>query len=171
MKQPRLAVPLTQLATLLLSALAAQQAAALNTYAGDPGQLGNPTSWRTAEFQRDWGLLSMGAEYAYAAGYSGAGIKVGVVDSGFFDLHPQFSSDRYHAVTVDGISGAYNPAYNDRHGTHVVGTIGASAMAASAAPAISTAWPSMPRSMSATPVVPTAPCSACPRPRRRPRRP
>ncbi len=126
MKQPRLAIPLTQLATLLLSALAAQQAAALNTYAGDPGQLGNPTSWRTAEFQRDWGLLSMGAEYAYAAGYSGAGIKVGVVDSGFFDLHPQFSSDRYHAVTVDGISGAYNPAYNDRHGTHVVGTIGAS---------------------------------------------
>ena len=31
-----------------------------------------------------WGLTSIGAEYAYAAGYSGAGINIGMVDSGFF---------------------------------------------------------------------------------------
>ncbi len=116
----------TRLAVLLLAGLAAQQAAAITTYDGDPGMLGDPASWRTAEFRRDWGLLSIGAEYAYAAGYSGAGIKVGMVDSGFFDLHPQLSSDRYHQVTVNGIAGSYNPAYNDRHGTHVSGTIGAS---------------------------------------------
>lgn len=117
---------LTRLAALLLAGFAAQQAAAITTYAGDPGTQGNPASWRTAEFKRDWGLLSIGAEYAYAAGYSGAGVKVGVVDSGFFDLHPQLSSERYHQVTVNGIAGSYNQGYNDTHGTHVSGTIGAS---------------------------------------------
>lgn len=126
MKQFPYSPTLTRLAALLLAGFATQQACAITTYAGDPGTLGNPASWRTAEFKRDWGLLSIGAEFAYAAGFSGAGIKVGVVDSGFFDLHPQLSSDRYHQVTVNGIAGSYNQAYNDRHGTHVSGTIGAS---------------------------------------------
>ena len=116
---------LTRLATLLLGCFAAQQAAAIVTYEGDPGTLGDPASWRTAEFNRDWGLRSIGAEFAYAAGYSGAGIKIGMVDSGYFDLHPELSASRYTGVTVGSIPGAYNPAYNDRHGTHVAGTIGA----------------------------------------------
>jgi hypothetical protein len=60
----------TRLAALLLSCFAAHQAQAIVTYAGDPGTLGDPASWRTAEFQSDWGLRSIGAEYAYAAGYS-----------------------------------------------------------------------------------------------------
>lgn len=115
-----------RVAALVACGLASQAASAIVTYAGDPGTLGDPASWRTAEFQRDWGLRAIGAEFAYAAGYSGAGVKIGVVDSGFYDLHPQFSTSRYHAVTVDGIAGAYNPAYNDTHGTHVSGTIGAS---------------------------------------------
>ena len=29
---------------------------------GDPGQVGNPASWRTPEFLRSYGLGSMGAE-------------------------------------------------------------------------------------------------------------
>lgn len=110
--------------TVLLLAGFAAQAGALTTYIGDPGTFGNAASWRTPEFMRDWGLNAIGAEYAYAAGFSGAGVKVGVVDSGFFDLHPQLSSDRYHQVTVNGIAGSYNAAYNDTHGTHVSGTIG-----------------------------------------------
>lgn len=127
MKQTRTALQRTanlgRLSLLMLACLAAQQAQAINTYPGDPGTLGNPSSWRSNEFKRDWGLLSIGAEYAYAAGYSGAGIKVGMVDSGFFDLHPQLSSTRYQGVTVNGIAGSYNQAYNDSHGTHVAGTI------------------------------------------------
>lgn len=116
----------TRLAVMVLAAVAAQQAAAITTYAGDPGMLGDPASWRTAEFNRDWGLLAIGAEFAYARGFSGAGIKVGEVDSGYLDTHRELSSSRYTGVLVNGIAGAYNPAYNDGHGTHVAGTIGAS---------------------------------------------
>ena len=116
---------LGRLSVLMLASMAAQQAHAITTYVGDPGTLGDPASWRTSEFKRDWGLLSLGAEYAYAAGFSGAGIKVGMVDSGYFDLHPQLSAARYQGVSVNGFAGAFNPDYNDTHGTHVSGTIGA----------------------------------------------
>ena len=52
-----------------------------------PGTLGNPASWRTPEFLRDNGMLSIGAEFAYAAGYAGAGMNIGIVDSGSFFGH------------------------------------------------------------------------------------
>jgi outer membrane autotransporter protein len=108
-----------------LAGLASHQAWAIQTYAGDPGMIGAPASWRTAEFMRDWGLVAMGTEYAYAAGVSGAGIKIGEVDSGYDASHPEFPVSRYHGVPVGAIPGAYNGAYNDRHGTHVGGTIAA----------------------------------------------
>ncbi|WP_241027107.1 autotransporter outer membrane beta-barrel domain-containing protein [Variovorax sp. RKNM96] len=109
-----------------IAGLASHPAWALQTYAGDPGMIGAPASWRTAEFMRDWGLIAMGTEYAYAAGVSGAGIKIGEVDSGYDASHPEFPVSRYHGVPVGAIPGAYNGAYNDRHGTHVGGTIAAS---------------------------------------------
>ena len=115
----------TPLALLLLSCFATPHAFAIDTYVGDPGTLGMPESWRTAEFLRDWGLRAIGAEYAYARGFSGAGVLVGEVDSGYFAGHSQLSASRYSGVTVGGIAGAQNPAYNDSHGTHVAGTIGA----------------------------------------------
>src|SRR5690242_15908839 len=59
----------------------------IKSYDGDPGRLGNPASWRTPEFLRDNGMLSIGAEFAYAAGYAGQGMNVGVVDSGTFAGH------------------------------------------------------------------------------------
>lgn len=98
---------------------------AMTTYPGDPGMLGDASSWRTPEFLRDWGLQSVGAEFAYAAGYSGLGIRVGMVDSGYFDQHPELPALRYTGVAVNGIAGAYNPAFNDSHGTHVGGTMAA----------------------------------------------
>ena len=59
----------------------------IESYVGDPGQLGDPASWRTPEFLRDNGMVSIGAEFAYAAGYSGAGMNIGMVDSGTFAGH------------------------------------------------------------------------------------
>lgn len=108
----------------LTGCLAAHEAAAVQINPGDPGTAGDPASWRTAEFNKDWGLGSIGAEFAYAAGYSGAGVRIGAVDSGFYTQHSQLPSSRYSPVEVNGI-GAYNRAYNDSHGTHVVGTVGA----------------------------------------------
>ncbi len=112
----------------------------IETYEGDPGRLGDPASWRNAEFLRDNGLVSIGAEYAYAAGYAGQGMNIGMVDSGFFADHMREHGsldtnyaigDRYHSVVAQGgetgpTPGTYNQAFNDSHGTHVSGTIAAS---------------------------------------------
>ncbi|KAF2395138.1 autotransporter serine protease [Pseudomonas frederiksbergensis] len=115
---------------LLVSAIpAAAQAQYLET-----GKPGDAASWRSAEFQRDWGLARMQADQAYAAGITGKGVIIGELDSGFDSAHPEFAKDRYHAVTASGsyvdgtpfnVNGALN-ANNDSHGTHVAGTIGAS---------------------------------------------
>src|SRR3954471_6919236 len=114
--------------------------APITTYPGDPGRVGDPASWRTPEFLRDNGMLSVGAEFAYAAGYSGAGMNIGIVDSGFFAGHMREDGslntnyavgDRYHAVVAQGgdtgpTSGFFDQNINDLHGTHVSGTVGAS---------------------------------------------
>ncbi|WP_187193432.1 S8 family serine peptidase [Methylobacterium sp. WL1] len=119
----------------------------------------DPASWRTTEYRADWGLEAMHAADAYAAGYTGLGVTVGVVDSGFYSPHPEFADGRVKPLTITGtfgsngfyfmdwlgkpidrsprptlfssgepysVPGTYNPAYNDPHGTHVTGTIGAS---------------------------------------------
>src|SRR3954464_2551816 len=111
----------------------------IQSYAGDPGKPGDPASWRTAEFTRDHGMASIGAEFAYAAGYAGAGMNIGVVDSGTFAGHVREHGslgtnyaigDRYFGVVSQGgstgpTSGFFDPAFNDTHGTHVSGTVGA----------------------------------------------
>lgn len=100
----------------------------------ETGKPGDPASWRSAEFQRDWGLARMQADQAYAAGITGKGVKIGALDSGFDSSHPEFAADRYHAVTASGsyvdgsafnVDGTLN-TNNDSHGTHVTGTMGAS---------------------------------------------
>ncbi|WP_421524340.1 autotransporter domain-containing protein [Pseudomonas yamanorum] len=99
----------------------------------ETGKAGDPASWRSAEFQSDWGLDRMKANEAYASGITGSGVKIGALDSGFDPNHPEASKDRYHAVTANGTyvdgspfstTGALNPN-NDSHGTHVTGTMGA----------------------------------------------
>ena len=118
----------------------AQLPAPIESYPEDPGRLGDPASWRTPEFLRDNGMVSIGAEFAYAAGYSGAGMNIGMVDSGFFDGHVREHGsldtdyavgDRFFSVVAEGgetgpTPGFYDPAFNDTHGTHVSGTIAAS---------------------------------------------
>ena len=47
-----------------------------------------PGSWETAEYNKNWGLKAMKASSAYALGYYGQGVKVGMMDSGFLTTHP-----------------------------------------------------------------------------------
>ncbi|HLL12904.1 MAG TPA: hypothetical protein VK570_17715, partial [Rubrivivax sp.] len=117
-------LPLSRLAAMVLACFAAPPALAIVTYPGDPGTLGNPASWRTPEFLRSWGLTSIGAEFAYARGFSGAGINIGMVDSGYFTAHPDLVASRYTPVNVGSVPGAWNPAYNDNHGTAITGLVG-----------------------------------------------
>ncbi len=132
----------SRIALLVVGCFGSQHASAspvtnppITSYAGDPGTVGNPASWRTPEFLRDWGLRAIGAEYAYAAGVAGAGVSIGVIDSGYREIHPEFMATpatplRFNSVTASGgttgpTPGFWNSSYNDSHGTHVSGTVGA----------------------------------------------
>lgn len=123
--------PTSLSAALLLGAWIAQPATAAYVETGRPG---DPASWRSAEYQQDWGLERMRADQAYAAGIDGQGVKIGEMDSGFDPSHPDTPASRYQPVTASGtyvdgtpfsVSGAMN-GNNDSHGTHVGGTLGAS---------------------------------------------
>jgi subtilase-type serine protease len=96
------------------------------------------TSWRDdKEFKGSWGAGGMKAEYAYALGITGKNlqtgerIKIGSMDSGYDDLHPDLSdATRFHAVLAtennpEKVTGKYIPGVNDSHGTKVAGTIAA----------------------------------------------
>ncbi|WDD92028.1 autotransporter domain-containing protein [Burkholderia sp. FERM BP-3421] len=85
----------------------------------DPGRLGDPGSWKTPEFKADWGLNQMNAEYAYAQGYNGGNVKAGVLDSGIYIQHPEFSSDRFHPVSTVGTyssNGSLSDGSDDANG-------------------------------------------------------
>ena len=66
----------------------------------------DPASWRTPEYRADWGLEAMHAADAYAAGYTGLGVTVGVVDSGLFSAHPEFADGRVRPLTITGTFGS-----------------------------------------------------------------
>ncbi|WP_407655474.1 autotransporter domain-containing protein [Burkholderia alba] len=89
----------------------------------DPGRRGDPASWRTPEFVKEWGLGAMHAEYAYAAGFTGANITIGVLDSGYYAQHPELPAGRFIPVSSDGVSGMLN-SRNNNHGTLVAGVVG-----------------------------------------------
>ena len=132
----------------------------------DPGFVANNSTqvdaardlWETAEYNKNWGLKAMKASSAYALGYYGQGVKVGMMDSGFLTTHQELSGDRWHTVKFEGtysqsgerypqyafkdeygrpqnngdtgkynkgdkfsVDGAYNPDFNDNHGTGCAG--------------------------------------------------
>src|SRR6185436_8352417 len=101
----------SRLTVLLLAGFAAAPAYSITSYPGDPGQLGDPASWRTPEYLRSYGLRSMGAEFAYAAGYAGEGVRIGLVDSGFYFGHPDLPASRFTPVAVDASTGVWNQAF------------------------------------------------------------
>lgn len=120
----------------------------VDSYAGDPGRIGDKASWETQEYQKNWGLSALKASSAYALGFHGQGVKVGMMDSGILEGHVELSGDRWHAVQASGeysqdgvyypqnkpgsqqeyhkgqkfdLNGYYNPEYNDNHGTGCAG--------------------------------------------------
>ncbi len=55
-------------------------------------------SWRTSEFNRDWGLQAINADAAYARGLTGAGIRLGVFDSGTGLDHSEFAGKNHRSI-------------------------------------------------------------------------
>lgn len=68
----------------------------------------------------DWGINAVGAPAAWTAGYTGAGVKIAVIDTGIAP-HP----DLVIAGGRSFVSYTTSYADDDGHGTHVAGIIGA----------------------------------------------
>ncbi|MCF5649758.1 autotransporter domain-containing protein [Pseudomonas syringae] len=112
----------------------------------EAGQTGNAASWRSTEFNADWGLGAINADQAYAAGYSGKDIKLGIFDQPVYAPHPEFASpnkvvnlvtsgireytDPYipvkagDAFRYDGAPSLDSGGKLGNHGTHVGGIAG-----------------------------------------------
>ncbi len=77
----------------------------------EQGAPGNPASWRSSEYQAEWGLGAIHADKAYAAGYSGKGVKLGIFDQSVYAAHPEFSgTDKVINLVTEGIR-AYTDPY------------------------------------------------------------
>ncbi|KRA70628.1 hypothetical protein ASD78_17440 [Lysobacter sp. Root667] len=66
----------------------------------EAGVVGDPGSWRSGEFKADWGLGAIGAEYAYARGLSGRGVRLGLFDSGAALNHGEFAGRDHRAIRI-----------------------------------------------------------------------
>lgn len=84
-----------------------------------------PGVYETGEYKANHGLGQIGASAAYAAGASGEGIVVGVIDTGIDLDHPEFAG-AISAASTDIVTGV--PEFlddQDGHGTAVAGVIAA----------------------------------------------
>ncbi|RNF81701.1 autotransporter domain-containing protein [Montanilutibacter psychrotolerans] len=84
---------------LLLGAIAPAAAQQQPTYQ-EAGRIGDAASWRTEEFKADWGLSAIGAEYAYARGLTGKGVRLGVFDSGVNLGHGDFAGRNHNGIGI-----------------------------------------------------------------------
>lgn len=104
------------------------------SYAGDPGFIAqNPgemaaakASWETPEYgyytghnpstagtavNSPWQLVAVNASTAYALGYYGQGVALGIMDSGYRPTHEAFQTDRIQSVTAEGYYGTSGYGY------------------------------------------------------------
>jgi subtilase-type serine protease len=94
------------------------------SYPGDPGFVAtNPSevpaatlSWETPEYLNPWGLPAENASTAYALGYYGQGVTVGIMDSGVQTVNPvnlKFQGGRFIPVVQQGVYGTSGYRYRD----------------------------------------------------------
>jgi subtilase-type serine protease len=129
------AFALTVLSAALSVALCATGAVANEyTYAGDPGFVAsNPgqmaaakASWETPEYgfftghdpattgtaiNAAWQLFAINASTAYALGYFGQGVTLGMMDSGYRATHIGFQTDLIKSVVGEGVYGTSGYGY------------------------------------------------------------
>lgn len=78
------------------------------------------------EYTAQWGLLMTGANIAHARGYTGAGVTVGVMDSGVLATHPDLIAN-LSPLSMNGSTLGPSLTDDNGHGTHVSGIIAATA--------------------------------------------
>lgn len=79
-----------------------------------------------AEGSANYGIARIGADTAYAAGATGRGVRVAVIDSGISLDHPEFAGRIDRSASVDIVTGGRS-TLEDRngHGSHVAGIVAA----------------------------------------------
>lgn len=70
-----------------------------------PSNPSDPDGWVDDEFEADWGLAAINAQYAYARGLSGAGVRLGLVDSGTAFHHSEFAGKDHRALVMADLLG------------------------------------------------------------------
>ena len=86
-----------------------------------------PESFVTAEFLGAHTLLEIGAQYAYAKGYTGKGVLIAIVDDGLDIHHPKFAGKvspfrgNYMTTGAPDDVGRLPGQVDFDHGTHVAG--------------------------------------------------
>ncbi len=84
------------------------------------------------------GTDTIGADYAWDSGYTGAGIKVAVIDTGINYSHPDlgggFGAGKKVAGGYDFVNNDADPMDDQGHGTHVAGTVAANGSIKGVAP-------------------------------------
>ena len=83
----------------------------------------NPADFESAEYRRSGALEPINASMLYAAGASGAGVTVGIIDTGIDTGHAELAS-AIHPASTD-LKRADPLADGSGHGTAVAGLIGA----------------------------------------------
>jgi subtilase-type serine protease len=96
-QQRQLQAAWAQPATRACSTDAATPAATSTALLGNPG---DAASWRSDEFNADWGLGAMGADYAYARGLTGKGVRLALFDTGSALAHPEFAGRNTSSITI-----------------------------------------------------------------------
>lgn len=82
-----------------------------------------PVNYVTDEFRRNYGLGTIHADSAYAAGRTGAGVIVGLVDTGIDVNNPEFAG-AIHAASRSAVTGLASDLQDQNgHGTAVAGVI------------------------------------------------
>jgi subtilisin family serine protease len=83
-----------------------------------------PSSFETEEYSSNYGLGAIHASSAYAAGATGQGVTVAVIDTGIDVDHPEFAG-AIHPDSIDIVTDGPTFDDDDGHGTAVAGIIGA----------------------------------------------
>lgn len=89
-----------------------------------PPPVTDPSVFETSEYNRQYGLGLIRASSAYAAGATGEGVVVAVIDSGINQSHPELTG-RISASSVDIVPSRDSLEDIDGHGTGVAGVIAA----------------------------------------------
>jgi len=76
-----------------------------------------------SETTNSWGAAQVGASIAHASGNKGAGVKVGIIDSGIDYTHPELAA--HYAGGWDFVNNDSDPRDDYGHGTQVAGIVGA----------------------------------------------